>query len=302
MFNHSTGLALGCNSSPPTPRWRSAASCSSSSTHRRFQTSSSTTIPAEETETWRAEGFFRRAMMSTCLLVGCAADVLQDDHDLHASVESGELPSPRMAEASVRCDGTPLPECDGAFTGARCDLPCSGPAGEVTAAQCGLDVYCHSNGSVYGLATRNAVLYRGAPDDDEPVVESDFEAWIVGHAADVGARSWARAVEPRAASARGLSLGGRTADDLPLLADVRWAAGAGTGWYRDVGVRAAGSNLDVGRDRRQPRHEMPFLPFGERGDPISSQSFGCQSSTLLPSGSRMIRVSEGSAEAIAARL
>jgi MYXO-CTERM domain-containing protein len=129
---------------------------------------------------------FRRVMMSTCLLVGCAADVLQDDHDLHASVESGELPAPRTPEASVRCDGTPLPECDGAFTGASCDLPCSGPAGEVTATQCGLDVYCHSNGSVYGLATRNAVLYRGAPDDDEPVVESDFEAWIVGHAADVG--------------------------------------------------------------------------------------------------------------------
>jgi hypothetical protein len=62
--------------------------------------------------------FFRRSLMSTCLLVGCSADVLQVEHEQHASVESGELPSPRVAEASVCCDGTPLPACTGPFTGA----------------------------------------------------------------------------------------------------------------------------------------------------------------------------------------
>jgi hypothetical protein len=129
--------------------------------------------------------FFCRSMMSTCLLVGCSADVLQDEHDQDASVESGELPSTRVAEASVRCDGTPLPTCTGPFTGATCELPCLDTSGEATAA-CGLDVYCHSDGTVYGLATRNAVLYRAAPDDDEPVVQTDFEGWIVGHAADLG--------------------------------------------------------------------------------------------------------------------
>jgi hypothetical protein len=131
------------------------------------------------------DNFFRCSMISTCLLVGCSADVLQDEHDQDASVESGELSSPRVAEASVRCDGTPLPTCVGPFTGATCELPCLDTSGEATAA-CGLDVYCHSDGTVYGLATRNAVLYHGEPNDDEPIVESDFEQWIVGHAADLG--------------------------------------------------------------------------------------------------------------------
>jgi hypothetical protein len=107
------------------------------------------------------DNFFRCSMISTYLLVGCSADVLQDEHDQDASVESGELPSTRVAEASVRCDGTPLPTCTGPFTGATCELPCLDTSGEATAA-CGLDVYCHSDGTVYGLATRNAVLYRSA--------------------------------------------------------------------------------------------------------------------------------------------
>jgi MYXO-CTERM domain-containing protein len=131
------------------------------------------------------DNFFRCSMISTCLLVGCSADVLHDEHDQDVSVESGELPSPRVAEASVRCDGTPLPTCVGPFTGATCELPCLNTSGEATAA-CGLDVYCHSDGTVYGLATRNAVLYHGGPEDDEPIVESSFEGWIVGHAADLG--------------------------------------------------------------------------------------------------------------------
>jgi hypothetical protein len=133
------------------------------------------------------DDFFRRAMMSAWLLGGCAADVPrgEQEHEGNTSVESGELPSLRVAEPAVGCAGTPVSTCDGPFTGANCDLPCLGTSGQV-APECGLDVYCHSDGTVYGIATRNAVFYRAGPDDDQPVVESDFEQWIVGHAADLG--------------------------------------------------------------------------------------------------------------------
>lgn len=83
---------------------------------------------------------FRRFVRSTLLLVGCSADVGRDDEEQHASGASGELPSPRVSEASVRCDGTALSACDTAFTGATCDLPCLDTSGEA-APECGLDFY-----------------------------------------------------------------------------------------------------------------------------------------------------------------
>jgi hypothetical protein len=93
------------------------------------------------------DNFFRRSVMATWLLGGCAADVRQDEdeHEENASVESGELPSLRVAEPAVSCAGTPRPTCDGPFTGATCDLPCLDTSGEA-ASECGLDVYCHSDG------------------------------------------------------------------------------------------------------------------------------------------------------------
>lgn len=123
-----------------------------------------------------------------CLLGGCAAEVLHDESHEDAGFEGHDVPSLRLMEPSLRCDGAPLPACDGPFTGAACNLPCLVTYGEASAT-CGLDVYCHSDGAVYGLATRNAVLFRGEPDDDESIVESSFEQWIVEHAADLGLES-----------------------------------------------------------------------------------------------------------------
>ena len=82
------------------------------------------------------------------------------------------------------CDGTPTPTCDGPFTGASCNLPCL--TGTTQTATCGIDRYCHSDGTTYGLATRNAVLFPLASDDSEQTVHAAFEAWIHDHPADLG--------------------------------------------------------------------------------------------------------------------
>lgn len=135
----------------------------------------------------------RRASLTTCLLVGCSADAphpdLMDVADataLDAAFVRGAAASPawRASTPSLRCDGTPLPACYGPFTGATCDLPCLGVANDPTPA-CGVDVHCHSDGSVYGVATRNALLYAGAPDDPPEIIQADLEEWIVAHTADL---------------------------------------------------------------------------------------------------------------------
>jgi hypothetical protein len=71
------------------------------------------------------DDFLRRSMISSWLLGGCAAEVLQDEreHEESTSVEGGELPSPRVTEPVVSCAGTPVSTCDGPFTGVTCDLP-----------------------------------------------------------------------------------------------------------------------------------------------------------------------------------
>jgi hypothetical protein len=98
-------------------------------------------------------------------------------------VEALALTDPRDAQASRGCDGAPLPICDGTFTGATCDLPCTGKVGP---SACGLRRTCHSDGSTYGLSTRNTVLYPASPEDADAAVEADFEAWIAEHPADLG--------------------------------------------------------------------------------------------------------------------
>jgi hypothetical protein len=84
-----------------------------------------------------------------------------------------------------RCDTTALPRCEGPFTGATCTLPCVGEAGSNTET-CGLDVYCHADGTVYGLATRNAVLYAGSPDASDDEIEAAWVAWVAEHEAELG--------------------------------------------------------------------------------------------------------------------
>lgn len=89
----------------------------------------------------------------------------------------------RAGGPSRLCDGTPLPACEGPFTGPSCTLPCTG-SGEPSS--CGLASYCHADGTVYGLSTRGALLYPGSPRDDESAVEATFVAWIVAHEAELG--------------------------------------------------------------------------------------------------------------------
>jgi MYXO-CTERM domain-containing protein len=110
------------------------------------------------------------------LLAGCGAD---------AEARTGQVGGvgiTRAATTGDRCGGAVLPECDGPFTGVTCGLPCIGD--DPTA--CGVDVYCHSDGTVYGLATRNAVLFPGAASDGDEEIEAALEAWIVEHEAELG--------------------------------------------------------------------------------------------------------------------
>lgn len=108
-------------------------------------------------------------------------------HDGASSVDTSPTTDPAAApldDPNARCDGTPLPPCDGPFTGSSCNLPCTHGAEPPLA--CGLERTCHSDGSTYGISTRNAVLYPASPEDSDDEVHADFEAWIVEHAADLG--------------------------------------------------------------------------------------------------------------------
>jgi hypothetical protein len=114
--------------------------------------------------------------------------------------------SARRDASNPSCQETPQPPCEGPFTGAACDLPCH--AG-VVPLHCGLERTCHSDGSTYGLAVRNALLYVASTDVPDAVVEAAFEAWIVEHPSDLGLSA------------------GLSADDIELhpLGDFRSSAG-----------------------------------------------------------------------------
>jgi hypothetical protein len=151
------------------------------------------------------------------VLGGCVADDAADagrGEDTGAVIErvaSSTSTTPRGDGASASCNGTPLPPCDGPFTGAACDLPCDGDDNADTDVPlgCGIDRTCHSDGSTYGLSTRNALLYAASPDEPDSAVEARFEAWIIEHPADLG-----------------LSAGLSTNDlELHRLADFRSSAG-----------------------------------------------------------------------------
>jgi hypothetical protein len=49
-----------------------------------------------------------------------------------------------------------------------------------------LEVTCHSDGRVYGLSTRNALLYAASTGAVDSAIEADFEAWIAEHPAELG--------------------------------------------------------------------------------------------------------------------
>ena len=125
------------------------------------------------------------SVLLVAVLTSCTNEALAEADD-EPTVEATPPPQARSAEADRGCDGTPLPVCDGPFAGATCDLPCMPAAPGDAPLQCGIDRYCHSDGSTYGLATRNAVLYPASPEDPDEVVQADLEAWIVEHPADLG--------------------------------------------------------------------------------------------------------------------
>jgi hypothetical protein len=112
------------------------------------------------------------------VLVGCGAGAEAEPWN----AEPAGTGATRAAALAGRCDGAVLPECDGPFTGVTCDLPCIGD--DPTA--CGVDVYCHSDGTVYGVATRNAVLFPGSASDGDGDIAAALEAWILAHEAELG--------------------------------------------------------------------------------------------------------------------
>ncbi|MCX4239442.1 hypothetical protein [Paraliomyxa miuraensis] len=146
-------------------------------------------------------------------LGGCVVEEPEQEHG-EEPMRSGAQRLGSVArgpeQTSQGCDGTPLPSCDGPFTGAACDLPCSLGPPDLEALECDVDRYCHSDGSTYGLAARNAVLYPASPDEPDEAVQANLEAWIVEHPADLGLEA------------------GLTADDLDLhrMNDFRSSAGA----------------------------------------------------------------------------
>lgn len=98
------------------------------------------------------------------------------------------LPPPsRTTGPSHHCDGAPLPACDGGFTGPSCTLPCS-PAspGSDVPASCTFDLYCHGDGSVYGVAGVGAVLHPGSPESSDDEALAALVAFITTHEEDLG--------------------------------------------------------------------------------------------------------------------
>ncbi|MCX4246747.1 hypothetical protein [Paraliomyxa miuraensis] len=158
-----------------------------------------------------------RSVMMVAWVVGGLGGCVTEEPERERSEEPTNVVIERLGsaahgleQASQGCDGTPLPSCDGPFTGASCDLPCALAPPGLPPRECGVDRYCHSDGSTYGLAARNAVLYPASPDEPDEAVQANLEAWIVEHPADLGLEA------------------GLTADDLELhrMNDFRSSAGA----------------------------------------------------------------------------
>ncbi|MCX4239978.1 hypothetical protein [Paraliomyxa miuraensis] len=108
-------------------------------------------------------------------LGGCVAEERErSEEPTNAAAERLGFVVDGLERASQGCDGTPLPACDGPFTGAACDLPCSFAPPGLPPLECGIDRTCHSDDSTYGLAARNAVLYPASADDPDEAIQADL--------------------------------------------------------------------------------------------------------------------------------
>lgn len=106
------------------------------------------------------------------------------EHEFAVSTPS--LP-PRAAVAAKHCNGSLLPPCDGGVTGPACDLPCSQTSpGPDVPVDCSFELYCHGDGSVYGLAAEGALLYPGLPDASSDEALAALVAFITTHEEDLG--------------------------------------------------------------------------------------------------------------------
>lgn len=75
------------------------------------------------------------------------------------------------------------------LAGCPADGTRGGGGGEPTAAlgsSPDLDVHRHSDGRVYGLSARRAVLFPGSPTASDATIEAGLVAWIVTHEAELG--------------------------------------------------------------------------------------------------------------------
>jgi hypothetical protein len=96
---------------------------------------------------------------------------------------------PTVVEARRHCDGSVIAACTTGHTGPSCTLPCAAPPpnpGGPATAECGFELYCHGDGSVYGLAAINAYLYEGAPEGSASAMRSELVGWITTHEEDLG--------------------------------------------------------------------------------------------------------------------
>jgi hypothetical protein len=126
------------------------------------------------------------------VLGGCVGEAREDergDHHDESSSESLAIPDSlatppawaSQAASLVHCDGSPLEPCPPGSTGPSCSLPCTAsPAG------CSFELYCHGDGSVYGLAAIGAQLYPSAPTSSAPVLVAELVEWITDHEQDLG--------------------------------------------------------------------------------------------------------------------
>jgi hypothetical protein len=135
---------------------------------------------------------------SSIVMSGCDRAVQATEHgDVREEAGDRREPSssrapsndPQAVEALRHCDGSLLTACTTGQTGPSCTLPCAAASpspGGPPPPECGFELYCHGDGSVYGLATINAFLYEGAPEGSAAAIRPGLVTWITEHEEDLG--------------------------------------------------------------------------------------------------------------------
>jgi len=93
----------------------------------------------------------------------------------------------RTTDVPTHCTGTPLPVCPPGLTGPSCTLPCTSPNAD--ASTCRTRLYCHGDGSVYGLATFGGHLWESPAATSDSALAAALTEWLITHEADLGLAS-----------------------------------------------------------------------------------------------------------------